>query len=104
MADGPWTDHENSSGTHIQSHHYEFVATVGCPGCEAIKDNTRSQAHSDRCKVRVEDCFRRKEAINEALAEELQRDEQRKQRGSRVTTAALAPAPKSVASTSHVLS
>ena len=55
-------------------------------------------------KVRMEDCFRRKEAIDEALAEELQRDEQRKQRDSRVTTAALAPAPKSVASTSHVLS
>ena len=78
------------------------VATVGCPACEAIKDNTRSQAHSDRCKVRVEDCFRRKEAINGAVAEELQRVEQRKQKDSRVTTAA--PAPKSVASTSHVLS
>ena len=25
----------------------EFGATIGCPGCNAIKDNKRAQAHSD---------------------------------------------------------
>ena len=42
---------------------------------------------------------RRSEVINEALAEEIQRGEQRKERSSRVTTTA--PAPKLAASTSH---
>ena len=44
---------------------------------------------------------RRSEVINEASAEEVQRDEQRKERCSRVTTAG--PSPKLTASTSHEL-
>ena len=36
----------------------EFGATVGCPGCNAIKGNRRVQAHSDRCRVRIEECHR----------------------------------------------
>ena len=36
----------------------EFGATIGCPGCNAIKDNKRAQAHSDRCRVRIEECLR----------------------------------------------
>ena len=69
----------------------EFGATIGCPGCNAIKDNKRAQAHSDRCRKRIEECFRntphgaerldrRDEVINEALAEEVRRGEQRKKR------------------------
>ena len=61
----------------------EFGATIGCPGCTAIKDNKRAQAHSDRCRRRIEECLgvtphgpersdRRKEVISEALAEEVQ--------------------------------
>ena len=60
----------------------EVRATVGCPGCNAIKDNRRAQAHSDRCSVRIEGCLRiaqrgaarldrRNEVINEALAEDV---------------------------------
>ena len=88
----------------------KFGPTLGCPGCNAIKDNKRAQAHSDRCRVRIEGCleitpqgadslYRRREVINEALAEELQRDDQRKERGSSVTPAA--PALTPAASTSH---
>ena len=36
----------------------EFGATIGCPGCDAIKDNKRAQAHSDRCRMRIEECLR----------------------------------------------
>ena len=63
----------------------EFGATIGCPGCNAIKDNKRAQAYSDRCRRRIEEYLRvtptphgpersdrRKEVINEALAEEVQ--------------------------------
>ena len=50
---------------------------VGCPGCNAIKENKRAQAHSDRCIVRIEGYLRiihqgterlgrRSEVINEA--------------------------------------
>ena len=59
----------------------EFGATIGCQGCNAIKDNRRAQAHSDRCRKRIEESLRntphgadrlnrRDELINEALAEE----------------------------------
>ena len=76
----------------------EFGATVGCPGCNAIKDNRRAQAHPDRCRTRIEDCLRttphgaerldrRNEVINEALAEEVQRGEQRKKRSDSATAA-----------------
>ena len=67
----------------------EFGATIGCPGCNTIKGNKRAQEHSDRCRRRTEECLRvtphgaegldrRDEVINEALAEEVQRGEQRK--------------------------
>ena len=29
----------------------EFGATIGCPGCNAIRDNKRAQAHSDRFRM-----------------------------------------------------
>ena len=59
----------------------EFGATIGCTGCNAIRDNKRAQAHSDRCRMRIEERLRttphgtkrldrRDEVINEALAEE----------------------------------
>ena len=76
----------------------EFGATIGCPGCNAIKDNKRAQAHSDRCRTRIGECFRttphgaerldrRNEVINEALAEEVRRGEQRKKKNDRATVA-----------------
>ena len=72
----------------------EFGATIGCPGCNAIKDNKRAQAHSARCRKRIEERLRtirhgaerldrRSEVINEALAEEVRREEQRKKRSDR---------------------
>ena len=36
----------------------EFGANVGCPRFNAIKDNERAQAHSDRCRLRIEECLR----------------------------------------------
>ena len=60
----------------------EFGATIGCPGCNAIKDNKRAQAHSDRCRKRIEECL-----SNEALAEEVRRREQRKKRSDGTTAA-----------------
>ena len=77
----------------------EFGATVGCPGCNAIRDNKRRQAHSDRCRRRIEENLkktphgaerlnRREEVINEALAEEVQKSDQRRKETDRVATAA----------------
>ena len=77
----------------------EFGATIGCPGFNAIKDDKRAQAHSDRCRTRIEECLRttahgaterldrRNEVINEALAEEVRRGEQRKKRSDCATAA-----------------
>ena len=73
----------------------EFGATIGCAGCNAINDNKRAQAHSDRCRTRIEECLRttphgaerldrRNEVINEALAEEVRRAEE--SRGRREVT------------------
>ena len=72
----------------------EFGATIGCLGCNAIRDNNRAQAHSDRCRMRIE--ARRRitphgaerldtgnEVINEALAEEVRREEQQRRRSDR---------------------
>ena len=81
----------------------EFGATIGCPGCKPIKDNKRAQAHSDRCRTRIEECLRttphgverldrRNEVINEALAEEGWRGEQRKKR----SDSAIAAVPETV--------
>ena len=36
----------------------EFRATIGCQGGNAIKDNKRAQAHTDRCRLRIEECLR----------------------------------------------
>ena len=77
----------------------EFGATIRCPGCNAIRDNKRRQAHSDLCRRRIEESLRktphgaerlnrREEVINEALAEEVRRGEQRKKEADRVATAA----------------
>ena len=88
----------------------KFGATIGCPGSNAIKDNKRAQAHSDRCRKRIEECLRntphgaerldrRDEVINEALAEEVRRGEQRRKRSDGTTaavpeTASAAPEPR----------
>ena len=84
----------------------EFGVTVGCPGCKSVKDNKRAQAHSDRCRIRIEECLRitpqgaqgldrRSGVISEALAEGIQRGEQRKKRSDKTTTAI--PQPESAA-------
>ena len=76
-----------------------FGATIGCQGCNAIKDNKRAQAHSDRCRMRNEECLRntplgaerfdrRNAIINEASADEVRRGEQRKNRSDRTAVAA----------------
>ena len=75
-----------------------------------LDDNKRAQAHSDRCRMRIEECTRttshgaerldrRNEVINEALAEEVRRGEQRKKRSDRTTvavpeTGSAAPEPR----------
>ena len=72
----------------------EFGATIGCPGCNAIRDNKRAQAHSYRCRMRIEERLRttphgaerldrRNEVINGALAEEVRREEQKRRRSDR---------------------
>ena len=54
-----------------------FGSTAGCPGCIAIRSGKRVQAHSDPCRVRIEECLkrtpegaerliRRSEVLNEA--------------------------------------
>ena len=94
-------------GRKSQSKTLTSSEAVECPGCNAIKDRMRAQAHSDLCRVRIEASLRitpqgadridrKSEVINEALAEELQGNE----RGSRVTAAS---APQTTASTSHEL-
>ena len=107
MASGQLTDqkfrcrlreHESRGRESSSKDINEFGATIGCPGCNAIKDNKRAQAHSDRCRTRIEECLRttphgaerldrRNEVINEALAEEVLRGEQRKKRSEKATAA-----------------
>ena len=77
----------------------EFGATIGCPGCNSIRDNKRRQEHSERCRRRIEESLRktphgaerlerREEVINEALAEEVRRRELKKKEADGVATAA----------------
>ena len=91
----------------------EFGATVDCPGCNAIKDCEPAQANSDRCRVRIEECLRitpqgaerldrKSEVVHEALTEDLQRGYQRKERDSRVTTAASASSSAAGIGQQHV--
>ena len=60
------------------------------------KTTIEQKAHSDRCRTRIEECFRttphgaerldrRNEVINEALAEEVRRGEERKKRSDSAT-------------------
>ena len=81
----------------------EFGATVGCPSSNAINDNKRAQARSDRRRVRSEESLRitlqgaerldrRSEVIKEALVEEIQRGEQVKKRSDNTTAATQEPA------------
>ena len=35
-----------------------FGTTAGCPGCNAIRSGKRAQAHSDPCRVRIEECLK----------------------------------------------
>ena len=52
----PFAKSTSSKGkNHTKKDIDEFGATVGSPGCTAIKDNKRAQAHSDRCRVRIEE-------------------------------------------------
>ena len=88
MTDGKWTiDRPEVRVDPIPIPPLPFGATIGCPGCNAIKDNKRAQAHSDRCRTQVEECLRttphgaerldrRNEVINETLSEEVGRGEE----------------------------
>ena len=60
------------------------------PGCNAIRSGKRAQAHSDPCRVRIEECLkttpetaerldRRSEVLNEALAQEVERNVRRRE-------------------------
>ena len=62
-----------------------FGTTAGRPVCNAIRSGKRAQAHSDLCRVRIEECLnttpegaerldRRSEVLNEALAKEVERN------------------------------
>ena len=62
---------------------------MGCPRFKAIKGNERAQAHSDRCRLRIEECLRatpqgtvtwgrRSDVINVALAEIKGHDQQKR--------------------------
>ena len=104
-------EHESSESITKQNID-EFGAIVGCPGCSAIKDNMRAQAHSYRCRVRNEECLRitpqgaerldrRSDVRNEAPAEEIQRGEERKKRSD--NTAAAIPEPEPAASAARDL-
>ena len=67
-----------------------FGTTAGCPGCNAIRSGKRAQAHSDLCRVRIEERLkttpegaerpdRRSEVLNEALAKEVERNVRRRE-------------------------
>ena len=87
MESGQWTDQKfewtpfQSLRCHLREHESrgENHQRLNAPGCNAIKDNKRAQAHSDRCRMRIEECLgttphgterldRRSEVINESLA------------------------------------
>ena len=68
----------------------EFGATIGYPGCNAIRDNKRAQAHSDRCRMRIEERLRttphgaeKLDRRNEVINEEVRREEQKRRRSDR---------------------
>ena len=35
-----------------------FGTTAGCPGCNTIRSGKRAQAHSEPCRVRIEECLK----------------------------------------------
>ena len=87
----------------------EFGATIGRPGCNATRDNKRAQAHSDRCRRQIQERLRttphgaerldrRNEVIKESLAEEVRREEQRKNRSDRAAAEAPETEPTAPAS------
>ena len=81
--DGRWTvQRERITRTDIEA----FGTTAGCLGCNAIRS---AQAHSDLCRVRIEECRkttpegserldRRREVLNEAIAKEVDRNVRRR--------------------------
>ena len=87
----------------------EFGATLGCSDYNALEDNKKAQAQTDRCRMRIEECFRttphgaerldrRNEVINESLAEDIRIGEQRVKRSDMATavpeTESAAPEPR----------
>ena len=67
-----------------------FGTAAGCPGCNAIRSGKRAHAHSDPCRVRIEECLKttpegaerldpRSEVLNEALAKEVERNVRRRE-------------------------
>ena len=86
----PFAKSTSSEGkNHTKKDIDEFGATVGSPGCTAIKDNKRAQAHSDRCRVRIEELpqshsarsrrlDQRLDVIHGALSKEVKRSDPKK--------------------------
>ena len=42
-----------------------FGTSAGCPGCSAIRSGKRAQAHSDPCRVRIEEYLKTTPAVSE---------------------------------------
>ena len=66
-----------------------FGNIAGCPVCTAIRSRKRAQAHSDPCRAWIEECLkttpegservdRRREDLNEALAKEVEKRQQKR--------------------------
>ena len=79
--EGARVQRERITGTDIEA----FGTTAGRPGCNQFRAGKRPQTHSDPSRVRMEECLkttpegserpnRRSEALNEALAKEVERN------------------------------
>ena len=81
---------ERITRTDIETDIEAFQTTAGCPGCNTIRSGKRAQAHSDLCRVWIEECLkttpdgserldRRSEVLNEALTKEVEGNVRRRE-------------------------
>ena len=91
----------------------EFGAMIRCRGCNALKENARARAPSDRCRMRIEECLRnaaqgaerldrKDEVINETLAGKMWRGERSEKRSNETTAAAQETGSETAAVTTTV--
>ena len=99
---GRWQVDSGQARSSCGSNPFSAIATcrsTSSEGCNVVKDNTWAQVHADRRRARIEQSHRvtpqgaeRKDrrcaVICEALAEEIERNNQKEERGSRGTPAA----------------